>query len=547
MLSAVTAVAVVLILALNLLLTYVGGQNLIFADMTTEQLYTVSPEMKEHTSFIEGLAGDVNITFCTDPDMLTMTSSTRAPYFLALGLAKLYDNVKVKTVNVEYNPTAVLKYKANSLSQINPTDIIVSYGDRYRVISSNNFWVNDSDGNLYSFNGEYKMASVIMSVTAVNRPKAYFTVGHGETYYDTSDPTREENDAAQAIYDLLTERGLEVLTVDLSDPEVTDVPEDCVLLVINNPRSDFEYDRAGLDSFEYVSETEKLDRYLVMRQGAIMVAKDPSVSLPSFDGFLYEWGFDIADTVVRDEDNYMISEDGGYQKIIGAYDTDKDSYGMAIYENYASLPSAPAMVFKDTGYINCSYGPGMSTNEPGTNVTNRNYAPFFYSSTSAKAYAPGAGGYTDLAYDAYTSGKMHIAGVTTRMEINQTTAEYKYSYLYCSPSKDAFSNEILGNSSYANYDITSSLVENISRIDEHASMELGGTSFNSSKMGGKVLLNVSMSETSKTEYNPVTGEDEIVTKGITSADITFLSVLLAVAPIAIAALGIVVRVKRKYK
>ena len=547
-LTAVTAVAVVLLVLLNLLITHFGIPGLMFVDMTPEELYTVSPEMKKHTSFIDELEGEekVKITFCTDPDFLVMTRSTRMPYFLALGLDKLYDKLEVDTVNVAYNPTAVSKYKANSLSKIESGDIIVSYGDRYRVVSTDSFWVNDTEGNLYSFNGEYKLASIIMSVTKVNRPAAYFVINHGETYYDAANPSREENAQAQAIYDLLTERGLEVKTLNLS--EVADIPEDCVLLVINNPREDFLFDNENLDSFNYVSETEKLDRYMVMNQGAIMVSKDPTVSLPSFDGFLYEWGFDIDDSLVRDEEYYMVSDGAEYGKIIGAYDTDETSYGMAIYEDYATLPSAPAMVFQNTGYITCSFGPGLSTNEPGTNVTNRNYAPFFYSSGVAKAYKKGAGGeYTEIQYDAYESGRMDIAGVTTRMEINQKTSEYKYSYLFCSPSADAFSNEILGNTSYANYDIMSALVENISRIDEHASMELGGTSLNSDKLGGKPLLNSLISETSTTKYNSQTGRDEIVTKGLTAADRTFLTVLVMIAPIAVAVVGIVVRVKRKYR
>ena len=548
-LAVVTAVALALVIGLNLLVTYFGVPGLLFVDMTPEELYTVSPEMKEHTSFIDGLEEKVRITFCTDPDFLTMSRSTRLPYFLALGLDAIYDNVEVDTVNVAYNPTAVSKYKANSLSKIESGDMIVSYGDRYRVVNTESFWVNDTDGNLYSFNGEYKMASVIMSVTKVNRPAAYFVTNHGETYYDAKDPSRVENAAAQSIYDLLTERGLEVKTLDLSDPEVKGVPEDCVLLVINNPREDFKYDPDKIDSIEYISETEMLDRYLVKNQGAIMVSKDPTLNAPVLDGFLYEWGFDISDSIVKDMENYMMSDTAvEYGKIIGIYDTDEESYGMAIYEDYATLPSAPAMVFQNTGYISCSFGPGMSTNEPGSVVTNRNYAPFFYSSDVAKAYAKGAGGnYSEIEYDAYHSGRMDIAGVTTRMEINNKTSEYKYSYLFCSPSADAFSNEILGNASYANYDIMSALVENISRIDEHASLELGGTSLNSDKLGGKPFVNTAISATATTKYNSATGRDEIVKWGLTSGDKTFLTVLVMLVPTAIATVGIIVRVKRKYK
>lgn len=558
--SALTVLAVVLLLALNLLLNYLGVQNLLYIDMTPEEFYTVSDAMKTHTSFINELEEDkkIKITFCSDPDTLVATQRLRMPYFMALGLSKIYpEKVEIETVNVTYNPTAVSQYKANSLSTINPTDIIVSYGERYRIVGADNMWVADTDGKLYSFNGEYRLTSIIMSVTAKERPVAYFVSNHGETYYDPANPQRVENAKAQAIYDLLSERGLEVKTLDLS--AVDAIPDDCVLLVINNPREDFVDKNATEDdklSFDYISETEKLDRYLVKEQGAVIVSKDPTISLHSFDLFLYEWGFDIPDAIVSDEEYHMVTADGTANKILGVYDTDEESYGMAIYENYASLPSAPAMVFQNTGYINCAFGPGLSVSEPGTYITNRNYAPFFYSSGVAVAYTDsdgadkyaGDGSYNaNKLHDAAQIGRMDIAGVTTRMEIDQVTGEYEYSYIFCSPSADAFSNEILGNGSYANFEIMSSLVENISRIDEYASNELGGTSFNFSSVGGKPFLDVSMSQSPVYEYNPETERDEIVLQGLSVSTIIALVVLIMAVPVVICAVGIAVRVRRRFR
>ena len=542
---AVTLTVLVGLFALNLLLTYVGGQNLLYVDLTPEELYTVSDAMKEHTSFVNKLEipdRKIKITFCTDPDILTSVQSLRMPYFLALGLQKLYpDRIEVERVNVEYNPTAVSKYKANSLTVISATDIIFSYGDRYRIVGADNMWVADSStGSLYSFNGEYKMATIMMSVTAKERPVAYFSVGHGETYYDTSNPTRAENADAQAIFDLLSERGLEVKTVDL---RYESVPEDCVLLVINDPREDYaDGDDVDKMAVSYISQTEKIDRYLVKNQGAVMISKDPTISLHNFDLFLYEWGFDIPDSIVEDEEYYMERDGGGYDKIIGAYDTDTESYGYAIYGNYAALPSAPSMVFSGTSYIKCAFGPGESVSEPGTVTVNRHYAPFFYSSDSAVAKSDGS----TVVHDASNQGRMDIAAVTTRMQINQETAEYDYSYVFCSPSRDAFSNEILGNASYANFAIMSSLVESISRIDAYASLELGGTSFNSENFGGKPLLDVTMSETPVFDYNE-DGKDEMVIAGLSSSKRTTYTVVITLVPVAVAVVGIIVKLKRRYR
>ena len=552
---AATALALVIIIGLNLLLSYFGSMRLLYLDLTPEEFYTVSDAMKQQMAFVNSLEDDdkkVKITFCTDPDMLTLSQSTRMPYFLALGLAKLYpEKIEVETVNVAYNPTAVSKYKANSLTTISSTDIIISYGDRYRIVGSDNMWVADSSGTLYSFNGEYKMASIIMSVTATERPVAYFSIGHGETYYDTQNPTRVENAQAQAIFDLLTERGLEVKTIDL---RTDDIPKDCVLLVINDPRSDYYDENADKNSLSYISQTEKIDRYLVMRQGAVMVAKDPSIKLHNFDLFLYEWGFDIPDAIISDGEYYMDVEDGTTNKIIGAYDVDEDSYGMAIYESFASLPSAPSMVFHNTSYINCAFGPGLSTNEPGSITVNRNYAPFFYSSGVAVAYTDsdldkkyeGDGIYNVKLHDAQTQGRMDIAGVTTRMAIDQYTAEYEYSYVFCAPSAEAFSNELLGNGSYANYEIMSALVENISRIDSYASLELGGTSFNSSNMGGKPFLDTTIVSSPVLDVNDK-GQYEMVVAGLTPTKAVTYFVMFMVVPVIIAVIGIIIKLRRRFR
>ena len=544
-LAAVTCAVVVGVVVLNLLLTYVGLNELVYLDLTTEEFYTVSDAMKEHTAFIDKLESPdkkIKITFCNDPDMLISAQNVRMPYFLALGLAKLYpERVEVETVNVAYNPTAVSKYKANSLTQIKSTDIIISYGDRYRIVGADSMWVADSSTNtLYSFNGEYKMATIIMSVTAKERPVAYFSIGHGETYYDTTNPTREENNEAQAIFDLLSERGLEVKTVDL---RYESVPDDCVLLVINDPQVDYaDGDEVDKNLLSYISQTEKIDRYLVKDQGAVMVAKDPTLDLHNLDLFLYEWGFDVSDSIVYDEDYYMERENGEKNKVIGVYDTDTDSYGSAIYGDYAALPSSPSMVFLETGFIKCSYGIGESINEPGTVTVNRHYAPFFYSSDTAVAKKNGS----EIEHDASMQGRMDIAAVTTRMEINQTTAEYEYSYVFCAPSGSAFSNEILGDGSYANFEITSSLVESISRIDTYASLELGGTSFNSDNFGGKPFLDVSISETPIFDVND-DGKSEMVVEGLSSAKRTTYFVLIMMVPVIILAVGITVRLKRRYR
>lgn len=541
--AVISIVSVVLLIGLNLLITYLGLHGSAYIDMTPEGLYSLTPAMKSEMSFIDELPDDgrkVKITFCTDPDVLISSTTARVTYFMALKLASTFKNVEVETVNIAYNPTAVAKYKPTSLSKINASDIIVSYGDRYRVVGASTFWTTDSAGNLWSYNGEYKLASVVKSVTAVNRPVAYFTVDHGESYYDPAQPESEMSLENAYIYDLLGERGMDVKTIRLSEEEI---PEDCVLLIINNPRTDFSVDEDRFDEFGYISESEKLDRYMVSRQGSVMVMRDYKESFPVLDAFLYEWGFDFSEALVSDEDNHVARPDGAHTDVIGEYNTDENSYGYAIYGDLAAMPSAPSTVFSNAGYISCSFQGATSVPEDGSLTTGRHFASLFNSySTAAAHLSDGNGEYNKL----WDKGALTLAATTTRRAIDSLTSEYSYSYLFCVNSPDFLKSEYLGNASFANYDVVSALVQNIARIDEYASLELGGTSLNSPNVGGKPLMDTDMSDTATLTYDADRQAYVVKHYALTSGAITAFTVVLMLIPVAVTVCGAVVCVRRRF-
>ena len=528
MFALISVSGVILALLLNLLLTYVGLHKTVFVDLTPEELYTATDRLCEELEFVDkDLSGKVKITFCSDPDTLMESDTARLTYVMALKLANKFKNIEVSAENIVYKPTLVDKYKANALTKITTSHVIISYGDRYRIIGLDNFWVASSDV-LFAYNGEYKMASIIKSVTATERPKAYFVTDHGETYYTPDDKSEGWEDVTE-LYNLLTDRGLEVKTLKLS--EIGEIPADCELLVINNPREDYTSTPAEEENtLGYRSETEKLDRYLTKGHGSIMIAKDYEITLPTLESFLYEWGFEFVDAKVSDKGAYLPTEDGDYTTVLGQYDTNEDSYAYAIYGEYASLSSRPNMVFKNTGYLTCSYGIGTTSPEPGTYAVTRNYDPFFYTTDKAEAYKDGG---------IYSADEvLHLAAVSSRLEINTVTAEYKYSYIMCAPSADFFSNEILGEASNANFDILSALVENMARSDEYASMDLGGISGNSEKLGGKQLLDMTIYSASGTSADTT---KELLTDGAQTAFV----VIIMLIPVALATFGVVIYVKRK--
>lgn len=545
--SLLSVAVIVLFFAANLLLSYFGIYRTLFLDVTSEGLYTLSDAMLAECDFLSELKDEdgsdrgVKITFCTDQDYLNETAVTRVIFYMAIELQNRFpSHVKVELVNVENNPTAVAAYKTTSLSTISPSDIIVSYGDTYRIVSAASFWTKGSDGNYWSYNGEYKMLSLMKSVTSIDRPAAYFVTGHGETVYDPDHPERAGSVNSAALFDLLTERGLRVRTLDLSVAER--VPEDCALLIINCPTSDFEGERDHFGEFYYVSELEKLDRYLVNGSGAVMLTKDYGVTLPALEEFAADWGIGFGTGQVTDKDSSLEDEEETDSRLIAVYSTDKTSYGYAIYEEFAKLSSSPRMILSNAGCVYNAFGDSSTVNEAGTYYTNRTYASFLATSSAAQEKIPGPGGQLLL----NRQGKLDLCSVTARVTTDSFSSEKTYSYFFAANSADFFSNELLGNASYANFDIVSALINNISRTDEYGSTDVGGTSLNSKSYGGKQLTVTKLSETETKIYSPDAKEVVRVNRGITKADITVYTVLVAIPPVAVLVLGVILCIRRRF-
>ena len=561
--AAISVLAVLLIFGLNLLLTAVGLKSTAYLDLTPEGLYSLTDRMLEECDFINELPEDkeIRITFCADPDTLTSSTVMRATYFMALNLQKEYDNVTVETVNAALNPTALARYKTTSLSTISASDVIISFGDRYRIASANSFWGLDSSGALWSYNGEYRLASILLSLTSRTQPVAYFITGHGESYYDVDDPESEMSVKNAYFADLLSERGLYIKTLDLSADGVTKIPDDAALLIINNPTRDFTFDDTQIDSLKYVSELEMIDNYLVKGNGSLMVSLNYDLrdyegyedavangTLDSFNPlkslkiFLAEWGFSFSDTQVKDKGNSYDSEG---ENIIGVYSTDTDSYGNAIYGNYASSASAPKMVVTNTGYVECSFGLSTSIQEQGSSETKRQYDSFISTSASAIGYAYNESK-DDYSYTATDPGTKALAAVVARQRLDPVETVYTYSYVFCANSKDFFSNDLLGNPAYANYDVISAVVENMVRTDVYASSDLGGSSMNSKSFGGKQLVSSTIYDYENKVYSPDATEVVKINKGITPLAITVFSIFIYAVPTVIAIVGISVGIKRKF-
>lgn len=542
--------AIVLLIALNMLLTALVPTHGLYVDMTYEELYTPSELMLTtcdaalQKTDADGERPVVEAMFLSDPDVLMNSLTSRVTYLMLLQLQKRYDNFKVTTVDLKNDPTAVSEFKTTSLTSIEPTDMILVSGDKHRVLSLESFWTaNGVTGGYFAYSGEYRFACALYSLLAVGRPTAYFLTGHGETVYETNPAgDRSGNEKTAALYGMLLDCGMDVKTLDLST--VTAVPDDCVLLIINDPRRDYVDAEADLDSLAYVSELEKIDRYLVERQGALMVAKDYALTLTELEVFLREWGFIFSDAQLQDTVHFAENKNGDNTHILVEYDTAEDSYGTSIFGEISSLSSAAATVFPNTGYLTTSFRNDGTRYEDGSSVR-RVFAPLFSSYATARAmgYDPDKGAYTDPV----TEKGVHVMAATgCRISTDPYTANKAYSYVFCTASADFFATENLGRASYANYDVMSLLVENISRVDVYVTTDLGGSALNSKNSYGKLIISEEMVNKSGEIIFNSDGSRIKELAALTPAARVVLTVMVVALPVALSVVGAVILVRRRF-
>lgn len=355
--AVLTALIIAAIIVVNVIFSALAGKFLWYVDLTPELLFTLSdncvdllengdPTFENSTSVTkmvdkyraERKAKDpnfkdedlmINIIFCADPDAWTENTAQRYVYETAKQLESEFpDYIKVKNYNIIWNPTAVSGY-GGKLSQ---TDVIIECGSEYRVRSLRDFYVfNDTtDSDPWAFNAEKILASAILAVTRADSPIACFTVGHDEALAD------------EQLALTLEVAGFEVRTVDLKTEEI---PENCRLIVVFDPRADFLVN----DGYSEIDEIEKLDAFLD-GTNSMMVFMSPEATdpMPNFKGYLEEWGIvyntleengKIYPYMVRDLGHSLTTE--GYS-VVAEYYT--EGLGGSMTKDLRERSSVPPMM-----------------------------------------------------------------------------------------------------------------------------------------------------------------------------------------------------------
>ena len=453
--SVSTILSIVLIASIvlvNIIFSMLAQKFNWYYDMTAKKLFSLSDECLES---LKDVSEDVTIYFCDFRDNLEADPYQNYILHTALELSDKMPNIHVEYLDIWSNPTSVDRFKRGESDPIYSHSVIVESGTEWRTYQLRAFFTFNSstDNTPWAYSGEKVFASAILAVTKADSPIACITANHGELF-------------SASLRDLLVTTGYQFQPIDLLAEEI---PEDCRLLVIYNPVSDFVSDFGGVSD---KSEIKKIDKFLHGLNAMMVFLNPDNPELPVLEEYLEEWGIDfMRHTNAMDvttackvkDDMQSLTQDG--LTILGQYTT--AGLGASIHKNMRTGGVPPKIVFKNVmpiqyaeGYKTVSYLPedveetSEASNQHFTygsysssaNVSREIY-DVFVSHSSAKLVSGGAevGSATEI--DPY---RLMTVSREQRM-IDNTNADS--SYVWACGSIDFAGQEFLHSNTFGNADL----------------------------------------------------------------------------------------------
>ncbi len=423
---ALTCAVIALIILFNIGATLLAEKNYWRIDMTENKIFSVSDD---GIAALKDINDEVTIIFCDEMDVIQNDYYQSMIYSTAKQLSNVYSNIKIEFVDIFKNPSVVEKYKKTPMDTITSTSVIIESEGETRVYPQSTFLVrDDSTYDPLAYDGEYKLISAILYVSADSHPKAYFTAGHDENVTDS-----------QELWYLFEAAGYEVGNIDLMKQ---DIPEDTRFLIIHDPAKDFE----GIPSDEFnqsnrinKTEIEKIDDFLD-NYGCLMVFMDPDTpKFPELDAFLKEWGISFDRRTVKDYDD-SLSHDG---ETISAIYATGNSYGADLVKTIANVPVPPKAIVEHATSINLEYDSYMR----------RVTSPVLMTGKNAVVVNDSGNNINPDKYNLMT---------LTRESRYVDNIEYN-SYVVAVGSTNFASNDYIGQGAYSNRDILFSVMQMLGR------------------------------------------------------------------------------------
>ena len=267
---AVIAIVLAIIVVMNLIIGQLPSK-LLNVDLSETGLFSVSDTSKE---LLNNLDKDVTIEVVAE----TGNVDSRIEKFISI-YGDLSSHLKVSYVDPVLHPEILTKYGISANSVVvscadTDKNQVISFSDI--IVSSQNYYGYSSETE---FDAEGQLTSAVSAVTSESSKKMYLLRGHGESAI------------SQELGELLTKNSM--TTSNLNLLETASIPEDCDLLIINNPTSDL-----GTDEYT------ELHNYLYQGGNVLLLRGVTDTDLTNFDALMEDYGLTMVNSYIGDRERY---------------------------------------------------------------------------------------------------------------------------------------------------------------------------------------------------------------------------------------------------
>ena len=265
-----TAIVLAIIVVVNLIIGQLPSKLLNW-DLSETGIFSVSDTSKE---LLKDLDKDVTVEVVAE----TGNIDSRIEKFISI-YGDLSSKLKVSYIDPVLHPEILTKYgiSANSVvvsCEETGKNQVISFSDI--IVSQQNYYGYSSESE---FDAEGQLTSAVAAVTSDNDKKIYMLRGHGESAI------------SQELGELLTKNSM--TTSNLNLIETASVPDDCDLLIINNPTSDL-----GTDEYT------ELHNYLYQGGNVLLLRGVTDKELTNFDELMEDYGMTMVNSYIGDRDRY---------------------------------------------------------------------------------------------------------------------------------------------------------------------------------------------------------------------------------------------------
>ena len=256
-------------------------------DMTAGKVFTLSEQSRQALAGID-VPVEIIAIYPRDGADPMLTS-------LLNEYAKAGPSLDISYIDAEREPARLASANIGASAVTNGTIIVRSAGKTKFVFAADMFQ-STPEGNV--FWGEREITGAIRYVTAAALPRVYFLEGHNEA------STAAELSKAQAALELAV---YDVQTLALL--KTGRVPDDAALVIVSSPRRD-------LSDSEY----QMLEDYLLNGGKAMFLISAMNTNtmvLNNFNKLLNQFGIDISNNLVVEEDPYSHAADNNLYLIPG--------------------------------------------------------------------------------------------------------------------------------------------------------------------------------------------------------------------------------------